>query len=81
MNYIVVKGKLNGKWSNGATGDKRGLNLIIVEDMAQYKVTLWREDADWADARMFVGDEIYFRGQVSGMYKNNNKILGIEILR
>ncbi len=47
--------------------------------MAQYKVTLWREEADWAETRMFVGDEIYFRGQVSGMYKNNNKILGIEI--
>lgn len=79
MNYIVLKGKLNGKWSNGVTGEKRGLNLLIVEEMALYKVTLWREEADWADTKMFVGDEIILRGQVSGLYKNDDKILGIEL--
>ena len=80
MNYMIVKGLLNGMWPNGLTGTKRSMNLLIKDEAAVYKTSLWQEESDWAAENLTVGDEVYLRGQVSGLWKNEEKAAtGIEI--
>ena len=80
MNYLVVKGKLNGKWTNGLTGTKRGLNVIVIDEAAAYKTSFWQDDADKVNEEISVGDEVYLFGQVVGLWKKDEKPTGIEII-
>ena len=80
MNYFISKGKLNGKWSNGLSGSKRGLNLIIIDEAVAYKTSVWQEDADKLDEELSVGDEVYLFGQAVGFWKKDGKPVGIEIV-
>lgn len=79
MNYVIIHGKVTGKWGNGKTNDKRGLNLVMVDGLVSYKAMLWQDEAEWADEQIATGDEIYIRGQISGLWINKKKVVGVEI--
>ncbi len=80
MNYLIVKGKLNGKWTNGLTGTKRGLNVIVIDEAAAYKTSFWQEEADKLDEEIAVGDEVCLLGQIAGLWKKDDKPIGVEII-
>ena len=79
MSYIIVHGKVNKKWSNGISGEKRGLNLVIADGLLSYKAMFWQEDSDWTDEHTAIGDELYIRGQVADYWRYKNKVIGIEV--
>ncbi len=80
MNYMGTKGKIKGKWTNGQTGTKRGLNIIVIDEAAAYKTSFWQEEADKVDADFDIGDEVYLFGQIAGLWKIDEKTAGIEIV-
>ena len=80
MNLLSVKGIVNAKWTNGLTGTKRGLNVIVVDEAAAYKASFWQADADKVDEETSIGDEVYLFGQISGLWKKDDKPIGIEII-
>ena len=80
MNYIIVKGKLNGKWTNGLTGTKRSLNAIVIDESAAYKASFWQEEADKVDEEIAIGDEVCLFGQIAGLWIKDDKPIGIEIV-
>ncbi len=71
MNKIIITAKLNGMWKNGLTGEKRGLNIFLVDYSTIFKTTVWQETADWAEEQWSIGDEIQLSGECSGIWENN----------
>lgn len=71
MNKIIISAKINGMWKNGLSGQKRGLNLLLVDYSTIFKTTVWQETADYAEELWSIGDEIQLSGECCGIWEND----------
>ncbi len=71
MNKIILSGKIIGLWKNGLSGEKRGMNILLLDNSIAFKTSVWQEIADWAED-WAIGDEIQMSGECCNIWGNDN---------